>query len=242
MRQEQAGRRMLQDLLLRAPAQKDPSLFGLADELFRQHGLLAGDEVGPDDPQEWPAAARQPPRELGEMSRRHDGDATEVDVHDRAGLLGVQPPEAARVLLPEVAADRAHLGAPRRCGPRERQERADGVHAREDAAQRVDDVVLHRVERVEDEALRVARVLRLAAVEVEHELVPVGRADEAGHVAKPDAWHPRHPVEHGVEVSVGQVALICNMSMHEQKHFTVRTAIHNKTVIVSSSVLPLSGT
>jgi hypothetical protein len=50
---------MTQDLLLRAPAQEDPSVFGLIHELLRQHGRLAGDDLD-----ERAAAARQAPREL----------------------------------------------------------------------------------------------------------------------------------------------------------------------------------
>ena len=200
---------MRQDLFLRAPAEEEPSLFRLSVELLRQHSLVAGDEVRPDDPQERPAAARQAPRELGELSRRHDRDAAEVDVHDRAARPGVQPPEAAQVLLPEAAADRRRVGAGHGAG--EREERADGVHAREDAAHRVDDVLLQRVERVEDDPLRAVRVLGLVAVEVDHEFVRVRRADEAGNVSQTDARHPGHPVEHRVQVPVGQVALICSM-------------------------------
>uniref|UniRef100_A0A804NXN9 Uncharacterized protein n=1 Tax=Zea mays TaxID=4577 RepID=A0A804NXN9_MAIZE len=211
VRQEQPGGRMRQDLFLRAPAEEEPSLSRLRVELLRQHSLLARDEVRPDDPQERPAAVRQPPRELGELSRRHDRDAAEVDVHDRAGPLGIQPPEAARVLLPEVPADRGRVGTDHVSG--EREKRADGVDAREDAAQRAHDVLLQRVERVDDDPLRAARVLGLPAVEVDHELVRVRRADEAGHVSQTDAPHPGHPVEHRVQVPVGQVALICSLSV-----------------------------
>jgi hypothetical protein len=80
------------------------------------------------------------------VGARHDRDAAEVDVHDRAGLfLGVEPCEAARVLLSEVAADRAQLGPRPHCGDAERLERADGVDTWEDSAERVDDVLLDGV-------------------------------------------------------------------------------------------------
>uniref|UniRef100_A0A453PML4 Uncharacterized protein n=1 Tax=Aegilops tauschii subsp. strangulata TaxID=200361 RepID=A0A453PML4_AEGTS len=207
VRQEQPHRRVREDALLRAPARQDSPVLGLPDEPLRKHGLLAGHEVWPDDPQERPAAARQPPRELRELRRGHHRDAAEVDVHHRPGLpLGVQPAEAARVFLPEVPADRVELGLGASRGGF--GQRADGVQARERAAERVDDVLLQRVVRVEDEPAGAARVLRLAAVEVEHHVVRVGRSDEAGYVFQTDAFHSGDPVDWSVQVPISQVTLI----------------------------------
>lgn len=79
----------------------------------------------------------------------------------------------------------------------EEREGADGEEVREDGVEGLDDFVLEFVEGVEDESAGGARVLGFGSVEVQHYVVAVGGADEAGEVFEADVWHAGDPVDWG---------------------------------------------
>lgn len=79
----------------------------------------------------------------------------------------------------------------------EEREGADGVEIWEDGVEGLDDIAFQLVEGVEDEAASGASVLGFVAVEVQHYVVGVCGADEAGEVFEADVWQAGDPVDWG---------------------------------------------
>nr|ACN27943.1 unknown [Zea mays] len=205
VREERGHGRVVQHRLLRAPGGHEPAAGRLGQELRRQHGGVAPDEVAPDDPQERPAAVGQPPRELHQLLAGHHGDAAEVDVDDGAGVPAVEPPQALLLLLPQAEADGGARGG--RVLARQQRERAQRVHLARQAerAHGRHRLALQLVEGVEDHGRRARRAPRLLEDVAHHVLVRVRGADEAREVPEPHVPQPRHVLHRRVKESVRQL-------------------------------------
>jgi hypothetical protein len=218
VRQEHAHRLVPQHRLLRAPARQQAAPPDGLHELRRQHGGIAVDEVGADDPQEVVAAVGEPPRELNQLLVRHHRDAAVVNEHHRPGRLAVEPAEAGVVLLPQVGAQRvegAPLGNDLLGEEPERADGVDGHRRRQHRAHRVERLRLELVEGVEHGGVRLRQPLRHVEREVEHVLVGVRRAEERREVLEPQVLaHPRRPVHRRVQEPVRQLLLCMHACVH----------------------------
>lgn len=114
--------------------------------------------------------------------------------------------EAGGVLFPEIGADGGGWGWGL-IG--EEGEGADGEEIGKDGGEGLQDKRFELMEGVEDEGAGGAGVLGFVAVIVEHGVVRISGADEAGDVLEADSGHGRNPVDRSLQVAVRQVTLIC---------------------------------
>ncbi|WVZ85184.1 hypothetical protein U9M48_032134 [Paspalum notatum var. saurae] len=195
---------------LRAPRGQHAPPLGRGRELRRQPRGVALDEVWAHVPQEGVAGVGEPPRELGQLLVAHHRDAPEVDVDDGARRAAVQPPERRVLLLPQVGGD-AHDGAVGgHVVPHRERERAHGVDGREQLGHGVQQRGVELVEGVDDDRGRLRHAGRLVDEEVEHDVVGVRGAHEAGEVAQLQVLgRAGDPVDDGVpQVAVGELLLV----------------------------------
>ncbi|PUZ58342.1 hypothetical protein GQ55_5G501800 [Panicum hallii var. hallii] len=161
----------------------------LAAERRGVAGALAHAVVLPQHPQERPPALRHAARHLLDLPLAHHRQATERDVHHRAGRLRVQPLEVALAVLPEqVVAAVLGDGPGRRRLIEEGEHGADGDDVDAVLAQRRHRLRLHGVEGVGEHAGAVVAAEHVdeLAEHVGHERVRVvlgGVGDERRQVA-----------------------------------------------------------
>ncbi|TVU13637.1 hypothetical protein EJB05_37057, partial [Eragrostis curvula] len=142
------------------------------------------------------------PRELEQLLVGHHRDAAIVDVHHGARHVAVEPLEEAALLLPEAGTQAAERAAVQDGAALVEVERADGVDRRQHGAHGVKRFSLEVVEGVDGDGVGQGEALRLAHQQVEHDVVAVRGADEAGEVAQLHAFaHPPDAAHHRGEVA-----------------------------------------
>ncbi|WVZ84783.1 hypothetical protein U9M48_031772, partial [Paspalum notatum var. saurae] len=209
-RREHPDGLVFQHRRLRAPrGQHAPSL-GRGRELQRQPSGVALDKVRAHVPQEGVAGVGEPPRELGQLLVAHHRDAPEVDVDDGARRAAVQPPERRLLLFPQVGRNVRDGAVGGHVVPHRKRERAHGVDGRQQLGHGVQRRGVELVEGVDDDRGRLRHAGSLVDEEVEHDVVGVRGAHEAGEVAQLQVLgRAGDPVDDGVpQIAVGELLLV----------------------------------